>query len=479
MGQTTHRVLFPFDPPAMAPSAFHVAIVGGGISGLTLAIALHKRGVSFTIFEQAAAFGEIGAGVGMHANAVRAMHICDEAIVTGFQRVATRNAWPSKAAVWFDVLDGMSDKVASLPAGAPGYLAPAFIVIGHEHSHAACHRARFLEELVPLLPPGTAQFGKRLETIEDGDGDGPLTLRFADGTTAQANAVLGCDGIKSRTRAVMVGDEQQAQPRYSQKFVYRGLLPMTDAVAALGEERSANAMLWMGPDRHALTFPVNHGQTLNLVAFVTTDKPWPSANAQQLTLPATRADALRDFAGFGPNVMGLLRMTAPQMERWALFDLAENPLPCFFKGRVCLVGDAAHASTPHHGAGAAMCIEDAAYLAELLGELVRRGEGAASLPAAFAAFDASRRARDQWLVASSRRAADLYEWRALGRDFAGIAEEMRARQTYIWNIDLDAGIAAAKVDLARRLALGMPAAAEPDTTVPFPPDINYHLRGAA
>ncbi|CAK7203723.1 hypothetical protein SEUCBS139899_006469 [Sporothrix eucalyptigena] len=456
----------------MTTKPFHVAIVGGGITGLALAISLHRRGVSFTIYEQAAAFGEIGAGVGMHANAVRAMKICDEGLLAGFERVATRNAWPSKSAVWFDVLDGTSTE----PANVPEKLAPLFTLIGHTDGHAACHRARFLEEMVPLLPEGSARFGKRLKTIEgnNDDSDRALTLVFEDGTTAQADAVLGCDGIKSRTRAVLVGDDhpERAKPAYSHKFVYRGLIPMADAVAALGEERSANAMLWMGPERHALTFPVNHGQTLNLVAFVTTPEPWPSKDAQQLTLPATRNDALRDFEGFGPNVLGLLRQTAPQMERWALFDLAEHPLPQFYKGRVCLVGDAAHASTPHHGAGAGMCIEDVAYLSELMGTVNDKRE----LPAAFAAFDASRRGRDQWLVASSRRAAELYEWQARGRDFEGIADEVRARQAYIWNIDLDVGIAAAKKDLRRRLALGMPAAAEPDASVPFPPDIDYHLR---
>ncbi|CAK7228965.1 hypothetical protein SCUCBS95973_007061 [Sporothrix curviconia] len=470
----------------MATSPFHVAIVGGGITGLALAISLHRRGVSFTIYEQAAAFGEIGAGVGMHANAVRAMKICDAGLLAGFERVATRNAWASKADVWFDVLDG----TAAEPASEPEKLAPLFTLIGHEDGHAACHRARFLEEMVPLLPAGSAQFGKRLLSVDgDGtevDGDGPLTLVFEDGTTAQADAVLGCDGIKSRTRAVLVAahgkdngksnDDRaaidEAKPTYSHKFVYRGLIPMADAVAVLGEERSANAMLWMGPDRHALTFPVNHGQTLNLVAFVTTPAPWPSHDAQQLVLPATRDDALRDFAGFGPNVLGLLGKAAPQMDRWGLFDLAEHPLPQFYRGRVCLVGDAAHASTPHHGAGAGMCIEDVAVLAELMGAVKSTGE----LPAAFAAFDASRRGRDQWLVASSRRAADLYEWRARGRDFEAIADEVRARQAFIWDIDLDEAMAKAKEDLARRLALGMPAAAAPDTSVPFPPDIDFHLR---
>ncbi|OAA65627.1 salicylate 1-monooxygenase SalA [Niveomyces insectorum RCEF 264] len=363
-------------------SPFHIAIVGGGIAGLALAIALHKRNVSFTIYEQAAAFGEIGAGVGMHSNAVRAMRLCDVAMLAGFERVATRNAWPSKRAVWFDVLDGTADTPArDLP--------PLMTLVGHADGHAACHRARFLDELVPLLPPGAARFCKRLQRIEGNDDDAPLTLYFEDGTTARADAVVGCDGIKSRVRALLVGGDDQpgALPTYSHKFVYRGLLPMDEAIDALGEERAVNSVLWMGPDHHALTFPVNHGQTLNLVAFATTAEDWPSQT--QLTLPATRDDALRDFAGFGPNVRGLLQRTSPQLERWALFDLADHPLPTFFRGRVCLV---------------------------------------------------------------------------------------RARQAFVWDIDLDATVASARADLRRRLAQGMPAAAEPDPAVPSPPDLDWHLR---
>ncbi|ERT00606.1 salicylate hydroxylase [Sporothrix schenckii 1099-18] len=457
----------------MSAKPFHLAIVGGGITGLVLAIALHKRGIHVTIYEQAAAFGEIGAGVGLHSNAVRAMKICDAAISAGFQRVVTGNAWPSKKDQWFEVLDGMSEA----PASASELLRPLFTIIGPDGGHGACHRARFLEEMVPLLPEGSARFGKRLLWIDDpSDTSKPVTLFFEDGTSAQADAVLGCDGIKSRVRAHLVdkNDPEAALPTYSHKFVYRGLIPIADAVAALGEERAANSMLWFGAERHALTFPVNHGKTLNLVAFVTTDDPWPAKGAHHLTLPATREDALRDFAGFGPNVLKLLHLTAPKLERWGLFDLAERPLPQFYRGRVCLVGDAAHASTPHHGAGAAMCIEDAAVLAELLGDASVRD--ATGLQAAFAAFDANRRGRCQWLVASSRRQADLYELRALGRDYEAIAAEIRTRQAYIWNIDLDAAIVKSRKDLAQRLALGLPAAAAPDPTVPFPPDINFHLK---
>lgn len=115
------------------------------------------------------------------------------------------------------------------------------------------------------------------------------------------------------------------------------------------------------------------------------------------------------------------------------------------------MGDSAHASTPHHGAGAGFCIEDVAVLSSLLGDDAVRS--AQDLDAVFAAFDASRRERDHWLVQSSRRAADVYEWRnpEIGRDPERIHEDMHGRQEYIWGVDMDKEIEEARMDLRRRL----------------------------
>lgn len=131
----------------------------------------------------------------------------------------------------------------------------------------------------------------------------------------------------------------------------------------------------------------------------------------------------------------------------------DNPLSTFYKGRVCLVGDSAHASTPHHGAGAGFCIEDVAVLASLLADDAVRGPD--DLEAVFAAYDAIRRERDQWLVRSSRRAADVYEWRELGRDFDAIHKDMQERQEYIWGVDMEKQIEEARQDLRKRLGVDL------------------------
>lgn len=219
---------------------FTIAIIGGGITGLTLAIALHRRSVSCTVYEQAPSFREIGAGLGFHPGAVQALRLCDEDIFRAFEKVCTVNKWESKRHVWFDVFDGTAD----VP---PIDLKPAFTILQPQSGGGSCHRARLLEELVKLLPRDgdIARFGKRLERIEEDEAG--LRITFCDGTVVRADAVIGCDGIKSRTREIMLGDENLAQAKcgYSGKYAYRGLIPMTDAIEALGEERAANTSLWV------------------------------------------------------------------------------------------------------------------------------------------------------------------------------------------------------------------------------------------
>lgn len=308
----------------MAPSkSFEVAIIGGGIAGVTLAIALHYRNVPVTIYEQAPQFGEVGAGVSFSPNAVQAMKSCHEGVYNAFDKVCTRNVWPSKQNVWFDYLNGY-DK------NADGHQEAAF-TITNSLGQNGVHRARFLDEMVKLIPEGIAKFGKRLDDITTKD-DGKLLMKFLDGTTAEADVVVGCDGIKSRVRQLIVGvDHPSAYPTYTHKYAYRGLIPMEKAVEVLGEERAKNACMHvspvdvsivldqrkltsvqMGPDGHLLTFAVSHGTVLNIVAFRTQSEDWP--DYQRLTRRARREDALRDFAGYGANVINLLKLTEENLD---------------------------------------------------------------------------------------------------------------------------------------------------------------------
>lgn len=215
----------------MAAKNFEIAIIGGGIAGITLAIALHERNIPVKIYEGAHVFGEIGAGVSFSPNAVEAMKICHGGVYDAFNKVATRNVWPSKEKVWFDYLNGYDE--------GDTY---AF-TISNSVGQNGVHRAHFLSEMIHLIPEGMAEFGKRLLTTTK-QSNGKMLMKFADGTSAEADAVIGCDGIKSRVRASMFGENHPcAEPGYTHKYAYRGLVPMEDAIAVLGEERAQNSCM--------------------------------------------------------------------------------------------------------------------------------------------------------------------------------------------------------------------------------------------
>ncbi|PWY82488.1 salicylate hydroxylase [Aspergillus eucalypticola CBS 122712] len=426
---------------------FHVAIIGGGIAGITLAIALHHRNIPVTIYEQAHEFGEVGAGVSFSPNAVQAMKYCHDGIYNAFEKVCTRNLWPTKQKVWFDYLDGYNSKNTSQEEN--GHQKIEF-TISNSLGQNGVHRAHFLDEMIKLVPKEISRFNKHLDDIHERISDGKLILKFADGSEDEADLVIGCDGIKSQVRQIIVGaDHPSAKPSYTHKYAYRGLVPMDKAVEAIGEELASNSCMHMGPGGHMLTFPVNAGKTLNIVAFHTTTDEW--AEYPRLTRQGTRDEVLRDFAGYGPNVTNLLKLTDPQLSVWAIFDLGDHPVPTFYKGRVGISGDAAHATSPHHGAGAGFCIEDTAVLATLLED--ERVQTHKDLQAVLAAFDENRRERSQWLVQSSRFIGDCYEWRAdgVGSDFKKIEEAINYRNGIIANVDVGKMCEEARGALGRRI----------------------------
>lgn len=198
-----------------------------------------------------------------------------------------------------------------------------------------------------------------------------------------------------------------------------------------------------------LTFPVNHGKILNIVAFHTSDEDWPDYN--KLTRSATREDALKDFEGYGHDVISLLNLCKANLDVWAIFHLGDNPLPHFAQGSVCLIGDAAHATSPHHGAGAGFCIEDSAVLADLLAD--KNVKTQKDIEAAFATFDEQRRDRGHFLVQTSAHIGNCYEWLAdgIGEDFSKIEHEINTRNSKIADVDVPQMCLDAKAQLQIRI----------------------------
>lgn len=244
--------------------SFNIAIVGGGISGLTLAIGLHRRNIPVTVYESAASFGEIGAGVGFQANFVRTMDYISPGIREGFLRCS--NNEESEPPKWFDI------RIADTRVGdAEGFVHkkdgekvklgdPIFSIPARPGPRGGVHRAHFLDELIKLLPSGIAQFRKKLANITEA-ADGDAILHFVDGSTAQHTAVIGCDGIKSRTREIVLG-EDEARPAFSGKYAYRGIIPMQKAVDFMGEE-ARTPQMYCGYKGHVLTFPIGNGTIYN------------------------------------------------------------------------------------------------------------------------------------------------------------------------------------------------------------------------
>ncbi|PYH65942.1 uncharacterized protein BO88DRAFT_470262, partial [Aspergillus vadensis CBS 113365] len=230
------------------------------------------------------------------------------------------------------------------------------------------------------------------------------------------------------------------------RIAARGLIPMDRAREALGDAKVAMRFMHLGPDAHALTFPLDHGSLLNVVAFVTDPNRWPYADCW--TAQGNKADVAAAFSRFGPTMRTIINLLPDPIDRWAVFDTYDQPPDAYSRGTVCIAGAAAHAAAPHHGAGAGCGVEDAAVLCAVLDMAVKRVDAtkfgpegkAAFITTAFKTYDAVRRERAQWLVESSRIIGNLYEWQnaETGPDASKCHDEVYWRSHRIWDYYIDA-----------------------------------------
>ena len=429
------------------PRPLRIAIIGGGIGGLSLLLGiLHRdpdsKHISPHLYESAPAFAEIGAGVGFGPNSVQAMKLIDPRLHTAYNRIAA-DAEPSTEGggeqkfVWNHFYMGMDGKAVPGGFSAPNRLKAGDRIasVYNYNRKKNVHRATFLDEMIALLPGGTGEgkvtFRKRLSDLVD-LGDNGVELQFMDGTSETASAVIGCDGVKSRTRQILLKDHDSVEPRFTGKYAYRGLIPMEEALTAIGEI-ARNSHMTCGYGGHLVNFPVDKGQTLNVVAFQTKlDGKWD--HGKEWVVPATIEDVLADYQEWDESVRNLLSMLK-KPDKWGIFE--HTPASTYHKGgNVCLLGDCAHASSPHQGAGAGMAIEDAAVLSILLGNV--RGQEPSELERAFRAYDTVRRPRTQKLVTTSRDAGMLYDFQKEGvrDDPELIKRDLLQRMKWIWDTDL-------------------------------------------
>lgn len=343
-----------------------IAIVGAGIGGLALAGFLDRQGFEVTLYEQAQRFERVGAGIQMSPNALRVLRALG---LEPWLRSRAFNPPTWSHRVW-DSGELLSDMTFG-PSAEARYGAP-YLVMHRGDLHQALHRT---------VPEPRIAFGRRLIGLDRGTG--PVTLRFDDGTSAAADAVVGADGVHSRVREILLGPER---PHFTGRVAHRATFPSSRIVGAVPDTSTK----WWGPDRHIVIYPVtaNRDET-----YFVTSVPDPAWDVESWSARGEMDEVRRALAGFHPEVQAVLD-ACPEVHQWALFD--RDPLPTWTDGPVALLGDACHPMTPYMAQGAANALEDAAVLARCLAQ-------EPDLAAAFRLYQDTRLARTARVQTTSRR----------------------------------------------------------------------------
>ena len=317
-------------------SNVRIAIVGGGLAGLASARALTAFGMKAEVFEAAAALGEIGAAVNVSPQAIKAL----QAI-------------------------GLGDKVAAVAHTSPGIYTRnmqtgEFLEFNDRLKTAArygapystFHRADLLDAIASGLDHGGIHLGHRLTAIQE---QGNRTvLAFANGAQVEAEIVIGADGVRSVIRRALYGDDS---PTYTGQMVWRALLNGSDVPKDVLEP--TGHVQWVGPGRHLIAYHIRRGKLVNIVTQEDTDK-WVEEGWSTRGDP----DEMRSsFPNPEPRLEKLLGLVT-ECSKWGLFTrpLTQN----WGRGRIQLIGDAAHAMLPNAGQGACQAFEDAYILARWL-----------------------------------------------------------------------------------------------------------------
>lgn len=340
----------------MSAADVDIAVVGGGIGGLTLALALRAHGVTAEVFEQADELREVGAAVALAANGSRVL-----------QRLGLGNELAAASVVPTE-LQYRHWRSASVLAAHP---------VGEDYTRRfgapfwGIHRAALQRALSAAWGTARLHLGRCLVDVTS-DPTG-ADLVFRDGRTVRARMVIGADGVHSGVRRHVSGGE----PVYSGTSGFRGMVP-TAALPSLPDP--AAVQFWVGPGAHLLHYQV--GNTVNFLAVLDGPERWTHPAGLTEAEPGALAAA---FARWHPAVREMID-AVPQSPQWALLTLP--PLPRWSRGRAVLLGDAAHAMLPHHGQGANQTIEDATVLARCVADA-----GPDGYAAAFGRYERLRRAR--------------------------------------------------------------------------------------
>jgi len=340
-----------------------ILICGGGIGGLMVAVALHRQGHrDVCVLEQAPSIHAVGAGVQLAANATRVLR--HYGMMPALEQVGVRSL-----GTWYKDLrtDEMLHQSMAGEWGEATYGAPNMFV----------HRKDLQAMLLDALPTGWLRTGAHVQQVRDEGSQAEVLL--ADGTRLAADLVIGADGLNSRTRDGVVPG---IAPEFSGVVTWRALIP-AERLRAAGIALEAACHDWMGPDRIVAVYWCAGGQLLNLLAAIPAAEPtaesWSTSDASGLLA--------RSFADAHPRVKAILDCIDTPFVT-GIFD--RPPLERFHRGRVVLLGDAAHPFVPYLSNGAAQAIEDSHVLATVL---TRAAAGELPLQEALAEYEQRRRAR--------------------------------------------------------------------------------------
>src|SRR5712692_445143 len=313
-----------------------MAMVGGGLAGLAAAHALSRFGIQADVFEAAPALGEIGAAVNVAPNATRAL----VAIGLGEKVTAVANSSPgiyTRNMQTGEFLEFNDRQKTAARYGAPYY---------------TFHRADLLDALASGLDHGAIHLGHRLTGIEERSDR--VVLAFANGARVEAEIVIGADGVRSVIRQALYGEDN---PTYTGQMVWRALLDGRDVPEEVVEP--TGHIQWVGPGRHLLAYYIRGKKLLNIVTQEDTDK-WVE---EGWSIRGDPNEMRLSFPNPEPRLEKLLSLVT-ECSKWGLFTrpLTQN----WGRGRIELIGDAAHAMLPNAGQGACQAFEDAYILARCL-----------------------------------------------------------------------------------------------------------------
>jgi salicylate hydroxylase len=359
----------------VANRPFRVVIVGGGIGGLTAAVALHQRGFEVEVYERSSKLEEVGAGLQVGPNGVkviRALGLWEKFDAIAFQPV---NQVSIK---WDDA--SLRHRTALKSTATKEYGAP----------YTTLHRAHLHGLLRDALPERAIHLNANC--VGATSTDRGAVARFADGREVEADAVIGADGIRSAIRAQLFGADN---PRFTEQMCWRCMVPMERVPTRIGPNLSVELAHgeyhgWIGPNGHVICYPIGDGSVLNIFAGHVTDQ-WVE---ESWSAPSSQEELLAAYEGWNEALLDMFR-NVQHVFKWGIYD--RDPIPQWTKGRVTLLGDAAHPTMPTLAQGGNMAIEDGYVLAR---NLARHGD---DVEAGLNAYVAERQPRTARVTLQSRQ----------------------------------------------------------------------------